>query len=144
MNILLRALRASGVSIKMHGKYHPMPNIALTDALPVGIESACELMEVETDGGAILDDLILKDMNRILPGGMKIYEIIEGSLKDMVKQYAYILVSGEDIEHEELKRWRESGKNRFYLWKGKGIKLFWQKGVFKRIIKVEERKVYDR
>ena len=142
MDILLRAIRASGVAIKMHGKYHPMPNIALSDALPVGIESTCELIEIETDGGIVLGDRILEDMNRMLPKSMKIHEIIEGRLKDMVKEYAYVLVSDAGEEIEELKLWRRSGNNSFYLWKGKGIKLLWKKDIFKRIIKVEDKRVY--
>jgi radical SAM family uncharacterized protein len=142
MNILLRALRTSGISIKMHGKYHPMPNIALTDALPVGIESTSEFMEMEVDNGAVLDGKRVQDLNRALPGGMKIIEVVEGRLKDVVKEYSYILVSQEaDDETGELKQWKRAGRNRFYLWKGKGIKLFWQKGIFRRIIKVEDRKI---
>ncbi len=51
MNIILRALRASGIEINMHGKYHPMPKIVLSDALPIGIESTCELIEIEAAQG---------------------------------------------------------------------------------------------
>lgn len=142
MDILLRALRVSRVSIKMHGKYHPMPNIALSDALPVGIESVCELMEIETEIGTFSDNRVLREMNSILPSGMKIFEIVESSLKDMVKEYTYILVSNKDEETEELKKWRISIKNSFYLWKGKGIKILWQKGIFNRIMKVEDRKIH--
>ena len=142
MNILLRALRASGVLIKTHGKYHPMPNIALTDALPVGIESTCELMEIEVDSGTVLDSKALQGLNKVLPGGMKIIEVVEGRLKDVVKEYCYILISQENDETGELKQWKSTGKNHFYLWKGKGVKPFWQKGVFERIIKVEDRKIH--
>jgi len=142
MDILLRALRVSGVSIKMHGKYHPMPNIALSDALPVGIESVCELMEIETESDTFSDNRVLKEMNRILPAGMKIFEIVEKNLKDMVKEYTYILISEEDTGLEELKKWRTNIKNSFYIWKGKGIKILWQKGVFNRIMKVEDSKIH--
>ncbi len=51
VDILLRAVRSAGISLKMHGKYHPKPRISLSAALPVGIESACEMMEVEAEGG---------------------------------------------------------------------------------------------
>lgn len=142
MDILLRALRVSGVSIKMHGKYHPMPNIALSDALPVGIESVCELMEIETETRTFSDKIVLRKMNSILPAGMKIFEIVESSLKNMLKEYTYILISSENEGLEELTKWRSGRKDSFYLWKGKGIKTFWQKGVFKRIMKVEERKIH--
>jgi len=142
MDILLRALRVSGVSIKMHGKYHPMPNIALSDALPVGIESVCELLQIETETRTFSDNMVLRKMNSILPAGMKIFEIVESNMKDMVKEYTYILISGENEGLEELKKWRTGIKNSYYLWKGKGIKTLWQKGVFKRIMKVEDRKLH--
>ncbi len=142
MDILLRALRVSGVSIKMHGKFHPMPNIALSDALPVGIESVCELMEIETSTRTFSDKIVLRKMNSILPAGMKIFEIVESNLKNMVKEYTYILISDENEGLDELIKWRTGIKNSFYLWKGKGIKAFWQKGVFKRIVKVEDRKIH--
>ena len=141
MNILLRALRASGVSIRTHGKYHPMPNIALTDALPVGIESTCELIEIEVDSCTVLDSKALQGLNNALPGGVRIIEVVVGRLKDVVKEYSYILISQEDDEAGELKQWKRAGKNVYYLWKGKGIKLFWQKGIFRRIVKVEDRKI---
>ena len=140
MNIMLRALRSQGISIKMHGRYHPMPNISLSNALPLGVESTCELIEVEINGGILIDVTILKRINRILPRGMKIFEFIEGSLKDMVKECSYILVTKKDVDMEGL-RWENNNK-RFYIWKGKGIKALWLDGVFKRIIKVEDKKIY--
>ena len=140
MNIMLRALRSQGISIKMHGRYHPMPNISLSNALPLGVESTCELIEVEINGGILIDVTILKKINRILPRGMKIFEFIEGSLKDMVKECSYILVTKKDVDMEGL-RWENNNK-RFYIWKGKGIKALWLDGVFKRIIKVEDKKIY--
>ena len=140
MNIMLRALRSQGISIKMHGRYHPMPNISLSNALPLGVESTCELIEVEINGGILIDVTILKKINRILPRGMKIFEFIEGSLKDMVKECSYILVTKKDVDMEGL-RWQNNNK-RFYIWKGKGIKALWLDGVFKRIIKVEDKKIY--
>ena len=51
MSILVRAIKASGVPIRTRGKYHPLPKIVLTDALPVGIESFYEFIEIEIDSG---------------------------------------------------------------------------------------------
>lgn len=142
MDMLLRALRVANVSVKMHGKYHPMPNIALSDALPVGIESVCELMQMEIEPNTSIDDDLVEKMNCNLPEGMKIFEIVEATLKDMVKNCIYILISGQDKIPEELEKWKSTGKYNFYLWKGKGIKKFWQEGIFTRIVKVEEKKVH--
>ena len=141
MNIILRALRSSGISIRMHGKYHPLPKISLSDALPVGIESTCELIEIEVDDDVTINGKTLQKINRILPKGIKIFEFIEGNLKEMVKEYLYILVADRDVHMKGL-RWENNGKQFMYVWKGKGIKDLWSKDLFKRIIKTEERRIY--
>jgi radical SAM-linked protein len=141
MNILLRALRSSGIQLKMHGKYHPLPKIALSDAIPVGIESTCELLEIETDSDILHSGMLLKNINAKLPGGIKVLEAIVGSLKDMVKEYSYMLVSDDERKMEEITEWRTNANKHFYVWKGKGIKNLWQTGTFKRILKIEDRKI---
>ena len=142
MNILLRAIRSCGVQLKMHGKYHPLPKIALSDALPVGIESTCELVEIETDSDILHFGALLKKINLKLPKGIKILEAIVGSLKDMVKEYSYVLISEDEREMEEITKWRTNVNKHFYIWKGKGIKSLWQSGTFQRILKVEDRRIY--
>jgi radical SAM family uncharacterized protein len=142
MNILLRALRSSGVTLKMHGKYHPLPKIALSDAIPVGIESACELLEIETDSDTLHFVALLKKINAKLPGGIKVLDAVAGRLKNMVKDYSYILVSDDVVDMEEIKDWRTNADRHYYVWKGRGVKNLWQTGMFKRILKVEDRKIY--
>jgi len=141
MNILLRAFRASGVAIRMHGRYHPLPRIRLTEALPVGIESTWEFIEIETEGGAGIDEAIMGRMNRLLPEGMKIYGYVEGSLDDRTKDFSYILVA-EGYTNREALKWREYGKRSFFLWQGKGIKQLWLQGQFIRIVKVPTGRVH--
>jgi hypothetical protein len=141
MHILLRALRSLGVTIRTHGKYHPMPKISLSDALPMGIESTCELMEIETDIGVLIYEKTIEEMNRILPRGIKIYEFIKGSLQNMVKDYSYLLITDKNID---MRLWKlgYNGKKHFYMWKGKGIKELKAKGDFQRIIKTEDRRIH--
>ncbi|HQM82865.1 MAG TPA: TIGR03960 family B12-binding radical SAM protein [Syntrophorhabdaceae bacterium] len=136
MNILLRVFRASGIAIRMHGRYRPLPKIALTEALPVGIESTCEFIEIEAEGDIGMDETLMHRMNRSLPKGMKIYEYIEGGLKDSVKDFSYILVT-EGYTNEEAIKWKEKGKRSFFVWQGKGIKQLWLQGQFIRIVKVQ-------
>jgi radical SAM superfamily enzyme YgiQ (UPF0313 family) len=141
MHILLRALRSLGVTIRTHGKYHPMPKISLSDALPMGIESTCELMEIETDIGVLIHEKTIEEMNRVLPRGIKIYEFIKGSLQNMVKDCSYLLVTDKNID-EGLWKLGYNGKKYFYMWKGKGIKELKAKGDFQRIIKTEDRRIH--
>jgi radical SAM superfamily enzyme YgiQ (UPF0313 family) len=142
MNIVLRALRTSGIVINMHHKYHPMPKIALSDALPIGIESTCELIEIEAAQDTAIDRGTLEAINRGLPAGMKMQEFIEGSLKDMVKEYLYILVSKTDMG-DEFVLWKRRGERCLYIWRTGRVKDVWMRGVFQRIIKIEARRIYD-
>jgi hypothetical protein len=141
MNVILRALRASGIVINMHRKYHPMPKIALSDALPIGIESTCEIIEIEVAQGTVIDRGTLEAINRGMPGGMKMQEFIEGSLKDMVKEYLYILVSERDVG-DEFEAWKQKGGKYFYIWRDSRVKNVWMRGIFQRIIKIETRRIY--
>jgi uncharacterized protein (DUF2344 family) len=141
MGILLRALRSLGIRIRTHGKFHPMPKISLSDALPIGIESTCELLEIETDMGVLVHEKTVEAINRILPRGMKVYEFVKGSLQNMVKDCSYLLIAEQRIDTDMWKL-GYNGKNYFYLWKGKGIKELWSKGEFKRIIKTEDRRIH--
>jgi radical SAM family uncharacterized protein len=141
MNIILRIFRASGIRIRMHGRYHPLPRIKLPEALPVGIESVCELIEIETEDGIRIDRASIQRMNRSLPKGMKIYECIEGSLEDAAKDFSYILVA-ERYTNVEALRWREKGKRSYFIWQGKGIKQLWLQGQFERIIKAPAGRIH--
>ncbi|HBA55208.1 MAG TPA: hypothetical protein DCZ04_12355 [Syntrophorhabdus aromaticivorans] len=143
MNILLRALRSLGITIRTHGKYHPMPKISLSDALPIGIESTCELLEIETTMGVLIHEKTVKEINRVLPRGIKVFEFIKGSLQNMVKDYSYLLVTGKTME-SRLWKLRYNGKQYFYVWKGKGVKELWSRGEFERIIKMEDRRIHGR
>ena len=141
MNILLRAFRAAGVKINMHGKYHPLPKIVLSNALSLGIESICELIEIEAAEGVEISRKTVNAVNAFLPEGMKILEFIEGDLKNMVKDYLFILVSRNDLGSEFVP-WKKRGAFFFYLWRERSAKEIWTSGVCERIIKTEERRIH--
>lgn len=141
MNIMLRALRSAGVRINMHGKYHPLPKIALSNALPMGVESVCELIEIEVAPDILLDNSISKKICGGLPVGMKIREVIEGTLKDMLKDYRYLLITGMDVG-SEFALWKKNREKYFYFWSGGRVKDIWIQGKFERIIKIEARRIH--
>ncbi|MHB8110433.1 MAG: DUF2344 domain-containing protein [Syntrophorhabdaceae bacterium] len=122
MSILVRAMKASGLTIHMRGKYHPLPKIVLTDALPVGIESFYEFIEIETDFDAVITDDTVKDINRRLTSG--------------IKDYTFIAVA-DTPQETEMTLWKHAGEKYFYLWHGKSAKQLWNEGFFSRIIKIE-------
>jgi len=141
-DILLRAMRASGISIKMHGKYHPMPNVSLSDALPVGLESTCELIGIEAATGTVISPGVVDSINGRLPRGMKIVEFAQSVIKDMAKEVSYVVSCQGDLnyEGEGLDR-LQSPSGTFFVWKGKGVKALWSLGNVQRIIKIEDRKI---
>jgi radical SAM superfamily enzyme YgiQ (UPF0313 family) len=139
-DVLLRAMRASGISIRMHGKYHPMPNVSLSDALPVGLESTCELIGIETAKSAVISPGDVDSINSRLPRGMKIVEFARSVIKDMAKEVSYVVISQGDLNHEGLDR-LQSPSGTFFVWKGKGAKALWSLGNVRRIIKIEDRKI---
>ncbi len=141
MNILLRALRSMGVSIRTHGKYHPLPKVSLTEAMPVGVESTCEYLEMETEGPWPAGPGVLRRLNERLPGGMRVYEAEEGTLKGSLKPFSFLLVANREVDGEDLLLVRNRRRH-YYLWKGKGVKRLWGEGVFTRIIKIEDRRTH--
>ena len=142
MDILVRAIRSSGVSIRMHRKYHPMPKISLSDALPMGIESTCELIEVETtDGGRVPDDSVVAGMNRILPRGMRVFECHQGRMESMKRDSLFLLISERPVEMEEAQLNVKGGRYFYTLKERKGVKDLWKSGLFTRIVKVETRRI---
>ena len=141
MGILLRAFRSAGISIKMHRKYHPLPKIALSDALPMGIESMCELIELESNGTVFPDDAIISEMNKRLPKGIRIFEWGHGRMQDMARECLYLLISDKPVDMEEFRRKSERGKYFYILKERKGIKELWKNGIFTRIVRMEARRI---
>jgi radical SAM family uncharacterized protein len=144
VTLLLRALRASSMHLRLHGRYHPKPRISLSPAPPLGVESMCELVEIEVSDslnpGANLAETI-NTINSHLPRGLKVIEVIEGGMKAHTNGHAYLLVSKKGGAPEGLP-WRSEGEKLFSLWQGQDVKRLWQSALFERIIKVEEKRVH--
>jgi radical SAM superfamily enzyme YgiQ (UPF0313 family) len=141
MNLLLRALRASGMGLRLRGKYHPKPRISLSPALPVGVESMCELVEIEVQGGPGPGTVVAETINAHLPRGLRVLEVAEGGIKQLSNGHVYLLVSKKDGISEGVP-WRTGGERLFSLWQGQDVKRLWQTDMYKRIIKVEEKRIH--
>ena len=126
MSLLVRALKAAGIRLKMHGRYHPKPRMALSPALPVGIESACELLEVEAMP-IQNPDSVLRNITQSLPAGMRALELKPISMKEMLSGFQYILV-GNGVRPEGSGLWKSRDDRVFYLWNGSNVKELWMSG----------------
>jgi hypothetical protein len=137
---VIRALRAAGISLKMHGKFHPKPRVSLSPALPVGIESTREFLQIEAEGLEDIDRSVTRMIDSRLPRGMRILGASRGKMNGIDNDFSYLLVGrkGFDGEAEAVK---EVGDRVFYLWRGKNVKELWVSGDFLRIVKIENRRI---
>jgi hypothetical protein len=140
VDILLRAVRSAGISLKVHGKYHPKPRISLSAALPVGIESACEMMEVEAEGAESVDAALIARINAHLPGGMRVLDAVIGPMPARIDHFSYLLIGEKGLEGE-VRKIKDRGAKALYVSQGPRIKELWLSGNFSRIVKVGNRRI---
>jgi radical SAM family uncharacterized protein/radical SAM-linked protein len=70
---LYRSLRRSGLPLSFSSGFHPLPRVSFYDALPVGVESLAETMDVEL-AGRVPEAKLVASLNRVLPPGLKVLE----------------------------------------------------------------------
>src|SRR3989304_1366583 len=102
MNHIFSALNDTHIPINFSEGFHPHPKISFGPALPVGVESACEYMDVEFPR-PFPPDQFKDHMNRCLPEGRQVLHAEEipyhpPSLNSSILFYAYeIRLSGIGI-----------------------------------------------
>ncbi len=76
-----RAARRAGLPLAYSEGFHPMPRIVFATALPVGIESRMEIVDLELEGRA--SPLEVKErLHRTLPPGIEIFDAEEVAWND--------------------------------------------------------------
>jgi radical SAM-linked protein len=68
---LYRSLRRSGLPLSFSAGFHPLPRVSFHGALPVGVESLAETMDVEL-AAPVPEGELVAALNRVLPPGVKI------------------------------------------------------------------------
>jgi radical SAM-linked protein len=68
---LYRSLRRSGLPLSFSSGFHPLPRVSFYDALPLGVESLAETMDVAL-AAPVPEDTLVSALNRVLPPGLKI------------------------------------------------------------------------
>lgn len=115
---IIRALRRANIDMVYSKGFHPMPRISFSQALPVGIESVHEIMDIQVKGE--LDPSEAKGhINRELPRGVKILSMYEIPLKSKIipKESHYLLIVRDGMLREEPLR-RFNNRDRVYVKKG--------------------------
>jgi radical SAM family uncharacterized protein/radical SAM-linked protein len=74
-----RASRRAGLPLSYSEGFHPMPRIVFARALPVGVESQGEIVDMELEGKITAVE-VMEMLNQTLPPGLKILEAEEASL----------------------------------------------------------------
>jgi radical SAM-linked protein len=73
IHTLVRAIRRAGLQVAFSQGYHPKPKVSFGPALPVGIESVCEYLDIELVGLADPADVGSR-LGRELPEGLRVLE----------------------------------------------------------------------
>ncbi|MBM4286723.1 MAG: TIGR03960 family B12-binding radical SAM protein [Deltaproteobacteria bacterium] len=71
MNVFYRSLRRSGLTLNFSQGYHPLPQVSFHGALPVGVESVAETLDIELLQ-ALPEGEVAARLNQVLPEGLKI------------------------------------------------------------------------
>jgi len=71
VSALYRSLRRSGLPLVFTAGFHPLPRVSFHGALPVGVESLAETLDLEL-AAALEPAALLERLNRVLPPGLKI------------------------------------------------------------------------
>jgi len=73
MHALLRAVRRAGLPVAYSQGYHPKPRVSFGPALPVGVESVCEHLDLDLHGEADAADVAAR-LARELPEDFRVME----------------------------------------------------------------------
>ncbi len=80
MTLIHRSLRRSGLPLCFTQGFHPLPRVSFYGALPVGVESLAEIMDVELAREVASAELVAR-LNQALPRGLRILSAVGGPRK---------------------------------------------------------------
>ncbi len=75
VNAVYRSLRRSGLPLAFSAGHHPLPRVAFHGALPVGVASLCETMDVGLAAEVGANDVVAR-LNQVLPPGLRILSAV--------------------------------------------------------------------
>jgi len=108
MRLFQRSFRRANIPVRYSEGFNPHPKFSLATALPLGVSSEGEYMDVEVDGSISTEEFIQKT-NQVLPLGIKVLkgEIVEGkeSIMSLIRWSNYIIEASlmNSMETDEIK-----------------------------------------
>jgi len=106
VRLFIRAFRRAGINMVYSKGYHPMPKVSFATALPVGVESLDEVVDLFLyDSGNIHQTIDL--VNRELPAGIRVLTIEEVLTKErppQVKESTFQVSVRGSVKEEDMIR----------------------------------------
>lgn len=81
MRLFQRAFKRAELPLKHTQGFNPRPSVSIALPLSVGVESRCELLDFELDGGAVSCDEIKERLNDKLVDGVRVLTVYEQGKK---------------------------------------------------------------
>jgi len=98
VRLLYRASKRADLPLGYSEGFHPMPRIIFGTALPVGMESLTEIVDLELEG-RITPHEVMDKLNPMLPRGIKIIEAEEVSLHSLPAMLFHRSVYWVPLDH---------------------------------------------
>ncbi|RLA86194.1 MAG: TIGR03960 family B12-binding radical SAM protein [Deltaproteobacteria bacterium] len=98
VDVFIRAMRRAQIPMKFSEGFHHLPRATFTQALPVGIESLCEYLDVEISSYFPPEEFVRR-MNRELPRGLGVIDAKEmayrgTALPELLQEDLYLVSLG--------------------------------------------------
>ena len=111
VRVFTRAFRRIGLRLKHSRGFHPMPKLSFGSALPVGVESMEEIVDIETGEPSNIS-LLKGDLNDQLPSGIAVKSVEELTTQEKKKRLteSRFMITFNDVKlkEEDLERFLRS------------------------------------
>ena len=97
-HLFYRASKRADLPLCFSEGFHPMPKIIFSTALPVGVESLAEVVDMELEGGMTPNE-VMERLNQILPQGIKVIEAEEVPLSSSLSYLPHRSVYWIPLDH---------------------------------------------
>ncbi len=88
MRLFQRAFKRAGLQLTHTQGFNPRPSVSIALPLSVGVESVCELLDFDLEGGAVSCEEIQERLNGALVPGIQVKAVYEDGKK--LKHLAYL------------------------------------------------------
>ena len=104
-NLMIRAIRRSGILVKYSEGFHPKPKLSFYDALPVGLQSYSENMVLTVHASQKINE-IPDILNPLLPEGIKVLSAAKmagkgGINKDIAEKTTYQIILNDGFFNQK-------------------------------------------